>query len=572
MKRLLVLALLLFPALAQAQSIVLRTDRMKLTEGGQSSLEVVITGELQGSLTLPKNEQVDFVQTQQAVSQSITRGRVEAQTTITYRVIAKAAGTVEIGPIRAMVSGRMRRSNKLELTVVSAGRAARAVRDAPEEARKADWYAIASVSEERPYVGQSFTYVLERGVAVRHRGLEGRWPEWTPLMMEPGVEVEGTERQGVVDGKRYTVFEHRVALFSIEAGPLTLRPTGSSMTVLTGRRSVGFGIDFGETRRFDSNPVVLDVRPLPRAGRPDDFSGAVGRFSVRASLDQDTVDAGQTVLLEVRVAGRGGLRSIDVPIEVPDGLKVYDAEPEQVTAIVDGEVRSEAIYRKTLLPLKTGRVEIPPVAFNFFDPVTGTYRAVRSKALVLNVTGEAVLDTALLARSAGLGGGKEEVEVLGADILPLHTGDRMLGDGRTRITSPIVLGLLLVPLLGFGLLFGQATQQRLAGTDAGVERRRRRDARGAAGVARAAAADDDWQAAETAVRGFLTAKLERSGAAISAGEAASVLGAAGAPSDLAASLAGLLDRAEAARYGGGSTKGLADDLARWVAEAQGVWR
>lgn len=572
MKRLLVLALLLLPTLAQAQGIVLRTDRMKLTEGGQSSLEVVVTGELQGSLTLPENEQVDFVQTQQSVSQSISRGRVEAQTTITYRVLAKKAGTVKLGPIRAMVSGRMRRSNQLELTVVGASTAARAARNAPQAERKADWYAIASVSEERPYVGQSLTYLLERGVAVRARDLQASWPDWPPLMREPGVDVSSNERQGVVEGKRYTIVEDRVALIGVEPGRVVLRPTNSSMTVLTGRRSVGFGIDFGETRRFDSNPVELEVRPLPRAGRPDDFSGAVGRFSVRASLDQDTVDAGQTVLLEVRVAGRGGLRSVDLPIEVPEGIKVYDAEPEQTTVIVAGEVRSEAIYRKTLLPLKTGRVEIPPIAFSFFDPVAGAYRAVRSRPLVLTVTGEEVMDTALLARSAGLGGNKAEVEVLGSDILPLHSGERMLGDARTRLSSPGVLGLLLLPLFGFGLLFIQATQQRMAGTDAGLERRRRKDARGAAGEARAAAKSGDWEGAEAAVRAFLTAKLERSGAAISAGEATAVVRGAGAPPALACSLAELLDRAEAARYGGGSTAGLADDLADWVAEAQGSWR
>jgi hypothetical protein len=572
MRRLIVLLVLLLPAVAQAQGIVLRTDRMKLTEGGRSSLEVVITGELQGSLTLPENEQVEFVQTQQSVSQSITRGRVEAQTTITYAVLAKAPGTVTVGPIRAMVSGRMRRSNQVELTVLPAAAAARAARDAPADARRADWYAIASVSDERPYVGESVTYDLERGVAVRARELAVGWPDWTPLVPEPGVEVESNERQGVVEGKRYTIVENRVALFAVEPGPIVLRPTNSSMTVLSGRRGGVFGLDFGETKRFDSNPVQLEVRPLPRGGRPDGFSGAVGRFSVRATLDANTVDAGATVTLEVRVAGLGGLRSVDLPIELPDDIKVYDADPEQRTAIVDGAVRSEAIYRKTLVPLKPGTFTIPPVAFSYFDPEEGAYRTARSQAQTLTVTGEAVMDTALLARSAGLGTGKEQVEVLGNDILPLHAAGRVLGDERLGATSPGVLALLLLPLLSFGLLFGQAAQARREGTDAGQERRRKKAAKGAAGAARQAAKDGDWQGAESALRGFLTAKLERSGDAISPGEAAAVLKEAGAPAALASSLAALLDRAEAARYGGGATSGLADALADWIDDAQGSWR
>lgn len=569
MARLLLLALLLLPSLASAQSIVLRTNTLKLSEGGQSSLEVVVTGELQGSLTLPNSEQLEFIQTSQQVEQTIGRGGVLPKYTIGYRVLAKAPGTVKVGPVRAMVSGRMRRSNQLEYTVVTAGAAAKRARAVPEQARQADWYALASVSDDTPYVGQSIVYTMELGTAVRHSDAGWGPPNAPALVDEPGIEQTRTERIEVQDGRRTTVYDFHRAMFALEPGPVNLKPATAGMTVLRGRRSI---INFGEQERFSSNPVQLEVKPLPTRGRPEGFRGAVGRFGLTATVDQTTVDAGETITLEVRVAGEGGLRNVELPITVPDGLKIYDADPEQNSMIIDGSLRSEAIYRKTLVPLHPGPLQLPPVTFDYFDPTTGKYRTARTKAIALTVTGEAVMDTALLSRSASLGTGKEQVEVLGADILPLHGGSRMLGDARLSVLSPVVLALLVLPLLGFGALFGQATQQRRAGTDAGQERQRKKDAKGAAGQARAAAKDGDWEAAEAAVRGFLTAKLERSGSAIAPSEAASILADAGAPAGLGPTLAALLERAEAARYGGGSTANLADALADWVADAQGSWR
>jgi len=50
-----------------------------------------------------------------------------------------------------------------------------------------------------------------------------------------------------------------------------------------------------------SRPVTVIVRPLPDAGRPDDFSGLVGSFAIRSTLaKKGTVKENQAVDYEVK--------------------------------------------------------------------------------------------------------------------------------------------------------------------------------------------------------------------------------------------------------------------------------
>ena len=168
----------------------------------------------------------------------------------------------------------------------------------------------------------------------------------------------------------------------------------------------------------------------------------------------------------------------------------------------------------------------------------------------MTVTGEAVNDPTV-ARSEGLAASKEKVEILGSDILPLRTGDRLLGSQIVGLSSPLVLALLLLPLLGFGGVAVSQTRSRAADSDRGRRAARGKEAKAAEKEAKAAGSAGDADGAEKAMRAWLSARMKRSGASLSAGgEAKDALLAEGAHSELAARLDELLARIE-----GGSLRG-----------------
>ena len=60
-------------------------------------------------------------------------------------------------------------------------------------------------------------------------------------------------------------------------------------------------------------PLTIEVLPIPEAGRPTPYYGAVGRFRIDAALDKDTVTVGSSVKLTVTVTGRGNFEFLRLP-------------------------------------------------------------------------------------------------------------------------------------------------------------------------------------------------------------------------------------------------------------------
>lgn len=573
----------LLPTAAVAGTLGMTVDNTELEVGQTTQVRIEIRGGSASRPVLSAPSGLELAQLAVIKDQSVERGRLTVTHSYTYTLTATREGTYTFGPARADIDGQSKVSATHTITVsASTGRArTRAPRrssrggDAAVGApaagtRGGDYYAIASISDDRPFVGQSITYDVEIGSFLRTIG-KTSWeqPSFSPLSAEPAVEPEQDERQEILDGRRYTVNTIRIPLFAIEEGTVEIDPAKFSMTVV--RRGTG-AISRGQEVNFEANGTQVRVRPLPRQGRPADFGGAVGRFGVEASLDPANVVTGGTTTLTVRVVGAGSLRGQELDIRLPDSVNVYDEQPQTRAIITSDGLKTEVIYRKTLVPLQPGTFDIERIELPFFDPDQEAYRTARSAPLKLTVTGEAIVDAAVVARSAELTSAKEKIEVLGTDILPLHTGERMLGEGRLRLTSPLVLGLLLLPLLGFGGLAARAGGQRFAGTEGGRKRARAKDGKGARAAARAATRDDDAAAAEEALRAYLTARLKRSGAALSATDAPGVVRAAGAPDDLADHLGRLLEQGEAVRYGGASGAGIADAIAAWIDDADRSWK
>lgn len=564
---LLLLVLLALPAGAAAQSVSIALDRPIVAVNGRASLQVVVdnAANVSGAPRFPASQGYSLTSAGQSSSFALERGSVSQSVTFQYQLVGKTVGDWEIGPVQVVVGGTKLTSNTLQLKVVKAS-AGGSARTAPSPTTK--HYARARISNDRPYVGESLTWTLEVGSSARIRkpGIPAL-PDFGGLSSEPGIEPEWQTEMTIEDGRRVEVWRAALPLFAVEPGTTKVAAAKVQLPEVVG--GAGMLARIREVP-LSTAEVPVQVRALP-PGKPSTFSGAVGRFKLRATLDVAELATGETATLTVQLDGEGALRAPEITVALPDSVRAYDEEPDVQVALVGEEVHSRAIFRKALVPLEPGRVRIPPISFSYFDPTIRKYADARSRPLTLKVTGEAVAGPAV-ARSEGIANTKEAVEILASDILPLRTGDRILGDGRVRITSPLVLGLLLLPLLGFGSIAGLQARRRAAGTDRGQRAARQKEAKAAAKAARTAASSGDWEGGDAALRDWLTARLERPGASISPSDAERTLSDAGAPADLAAALAALIGRLEETRYGGVPAGSLADDLADWIARADKEWR
>jgi hypothetical protein len=157
------------------------------------------------------------------------------------------------------------------------------------------------------------------------------------------------------------------------------------------RRRDPFGFFGAYSSSFDraspSAPAIeMVARPLP-PGAPATFSGAVGTFSLRASLDRTRADAGDPLRLTAVVEGSGNLATLQPPvIDLPGSFERYDPDEERTL----DRTRAPALGTKTfvwaLVPASGGTFDLG-VGMTYFDPVREEYRTLAVETLRVEVSG-----------------------------------------------------------------------------------------------------------------------------------------------------------------------------------------
>jgi len=126
--------------------------------------------------------------------------------------------------------------------------------------------------------------------------------------------------------------------------------------------------------------LVLTILPLPEAGRPPGFTGAVGRFDVRATVDRRAVQVGESLRLIFVVEGEGDLARFEAPRLELEGFDLRGVLDEAHSK------RREVTF--DLAPTSAAVAGVPPLPFAFFDPAPPAgYRIVETAWIPLDVRG-----------------------------------------------------------------------------------------------------------------------------------------------------------------------------------------
>lgn len=170
-----------------------------------------------------------------------------------------------------------------------------------------------------------------------------------------------------------------------------------------------------------SPAVTIDVKPLP-SGKPASFSGAVGSFTMSASINSDRVKANEAITIKVKISGNGNLKLIKNPeVHFPNDFDVYDPKVENDIRTTAAGVSGTKTIEYMAIPRYAGDFEIPAISFSYFDPKAGTYKTLTSEAYRLHVEKG--------AEGEGTGpvvsnfSNKESVKYLGQDIRYLRIKD-----------------------------------------------------------------------------------------------------------------------------------------------------
>ena len=193
----------------------------------------------------------------------------------------------------------------------------------------------------------------------------------------------------------YQVLTFQTAATPLKAGELQLGPVKQSMVLRVRKRQSRrspFNDPFdGFFDRYQQVSVDLEaeaqaitVKPLPSAGRPAGFNGAVGRYTMQAKASPLEVTVGDPVTVNIQLSGQGAIESLNLPKLDWPGFKSY--EPS-VTTKKDNPLGllGTRAFEQVVIPESDTLTEVPRIEFPYFDPVAGQYRVLAKGPFPLKV-------------------------------------------------------------------------------------------------------------------------------------------------------------------------------------------
>ena len=263
----------------------------------------------------------------------------------------------------------------------------------------------------------------------------------------PGKDGESGVRYGYVTS---------TTVVPKSAGPLEIENLTISIAYPTALRRDVFGrLTVSRTRRLRVTPTSeVEVLALPREGRPENFGGAVGRFTLRVSADATSVRVGDPITLTIDVAGDGPVETLGPP-RLSASVAMNDAFRVPAESLA-GEVVGRAKRFTQVIRAKRADVrEIPPIEYHYFDPQRGEYATARSRAIPIEVTAVESLQASDLAGIAppeakgsrletldGLRGNETSESLLLASYRPIQAWQVM----TATAAAPALFALVWVPL------------------------------------------------------------------------------------------------------------------------------
>ena len=569
------LLLMATPAWAEGLSAVV--DRAQAAIGEQMTLNITVDGSRSAEPTLPDLAAFEIHGRSHSTQVQIINGHMSSRVSYSYALLPKRAGTFTIGAARVEIDGKTYQSTPITVTITAA--------PAGEAAGNGPLYTTAEVSNPNPYVGEQVVYTWRFYSRARTTNLSLSMPDFEGFMAQNLGDKRDFET--MVRGQQYHVIEIRKVLFPQEPSHTVLPPTSLQCDVFVNNRRGQDDVfsspldDFfdrgqRQTRVLRTAPIELKVQALPPP--PAGFTGLVGNFQINAQISQTVLQVGDSATLTLTINGNGNVQHVQEPALKLPGFKVYDDKPVSQTNVQGSLLMGTKVFKKALVPTQAGEFAVPPVTLSYFDPQTRSYKISTTQGFNLHVSGGTAAQDPKgpSAGVAALGApaGKQDVQLLGDDILPIYTRLDALDDQRFRPTHAALWTLLFAapPLLFGAFAVWQRRREGLGALQAGRRRRTalRRSLRVVPEVQAGLKKGQVQQAAQLAshtVRDYLGAKLGVEGRAMTPAEARAQLEARGTQTVLAAEVEEYLGRCEAAQYGtvpGAQSvfAALADDLQR----------
>lgn len=366
------------------------------------------------SFNPPKFDGFEAYGPAQGTNISVINGKVSKTVTISYTLKPKKQGNFVIGPATAVINGNEMKSNNVTIQVVAAQERRRSndpfqsMMEEMEEMQRQmmqDFqqpaYTEAEIKQYLAnnllvrvipakttlYQGEQTTLSYKIYARVTCDGIVAtKMPSFNGFLSE---EYKLPEQQQpkieTLNGVEYQTLEvKRITLFPQNTGKISIEPMELTANVYLGYQPYEYA--------FKSNPIVLDVKPLPEKNKPSTFSGAVGKFAFEAAYDKTKTSVGEPISLTLTYNGTGNLKLITAPkLTFPEEFEAYEPKAKDNYTNNGNVVSGSKTFEYVIIPQDGGTYKLPKYEFAYFDVDKHDYVKFTLPETTIEVSGKAKL-------------------------------------------------------------------------------------------------------------------------------------------------------------------------------------
>lgn len=402
MKKLAVVAFFSFSFLWTRSQKIQTIVPKQVVAGNAFQIQYIITDGLElANINPPQFENLQLVSGPNYYKgNSLVNGKAQAIENITYTLVSLQEGQIKIKPISVRFkNGDEERSDEVMVNVIPEPQArfnafstytdvnlyAPSSKTDFDKLIEDNLFIKAEVDKRTCYLGEAITatfklYSRLQSISeiVNAPSLYGFSVMDIPAVNETHQAVE------TINGKVFnTSLLRKLILYPSQSGKLRIDAMQLQNEIEFLDSSTGRKIKIDKP--LASTPIDVIVKSFPTK-EPDGFTGAVGKFTMRADMPASKIEANAQGKIIVTIEGKGNFIQFGAPaIEWPKGLDVF--EPV-VKDEFNGNNPTAEGTRKYVFNFIAGRIgdfTIPPVSFNFFDPSVNKFNQVSTGSLKFEV-------------------------------------------------------------------------------------------------------------------------------------------------------------------------------------------
>lgn len=374
--------------------------------------------------------------------------------TFTYVLVATQEGTHKLPEATITVDGKSIKSNSASIEVLPAsnsgngnnhnggqsGQSAQSGRSggassgtSSQNIGAKDLYMTVTANKTKVYEQEAVLLTYKLYTLVNIQQIAGEIPQLDGFHVQ---ELDAKQQMSLkyerVNGRNYgTAIWRQYVLFPQKSGKLKIPSVTFDTQIEVQNTSMDpFDVFFGGgslmqvVRKSITAPSCeLEVMPLP-SPKPNNFTGAVGHFSISGSLTPEELKTNDAATLRLVVSGYGNMKLMTAPkVKFPQDFEIYDPKETDKTTYTSVGAKGNKVYDYVAVPRHGGTFHIPAVEFCYFDLDSKSYKTLTTDSMTIQVAKGK-------GQTSNTSVEQEDLKVLGNDIRYIKMGGMNVERGK----------------------------------------------------------------------------------------------------------------------------------------------